>query len=54
MPDMITCPTCGKRLAAGRAMGNHLRDAHGMTGMEAHLISNPGDKQAAGSHTAQK
>lgn len=52
--DTVTCPTCGAVTKPGRPMAHHLRDAHGLTGMAAHLVANPDDKQAARSKTAAR
>lgn len=40
------CPHCGKTLGLGHPMQAHLKDAHGVTGREAHMIANPNDGQA--------
>lgn len=50
----ITCPICGKVFRPGRPMQHHLRDAHDMHGMKAHLIANPNDRQAAGTITGRR
>lgn len=55
MPDagVLKCPRCGAAFAPGRPMAHHLREAHQLTGMPAHLIANPNDKQAADTRTGR-
>lgn len=54
----VTCPSCGASFPQGKPMQHHLRDKHAITGISAHLIANPNDKQArltgAGRRTARK
>lgn len=53
-PKTVTCPKCGKETRQGKSMQHHLKDAHGMDGMAAHLIANPNDKQARNSTTGRR
>lgn len=50
----VTCPHCEKKVAQGKAMQHHLRDAHQVTGMAAHKIANPNDRQARESKTGRR
>lgn len=50
----VDCPACGKVLRMGRSAVQHLRDAHKITGMDAHQIAHPNDRRAAVIPTARR
>jgi uncharacterized C2H2 Zn-finger protein len=53
-PKTATCPVCKGIYRQGKSMSHHLRDAHQITGMTAHKIANPNDKQAKRTITGQR